>query len=86
MSEDIFVRTKQLLEHYVQELDRHSLGDEHADQAQAIIDELNTLIKNKAFIKHLEEEIDEEERKMVSEDIAAEILNGKFCIGGNCED
>jgi len=86
MSEDIFVRTKQLLEYYVQELDRHSLGDEYADQAQAIIDELKTLIKNKAFIKHLEEEIDEEERKMVSEDIAAEILNGKFCIGGNCED
>lgn len=86
MSEDIFMRVKRLLENHVEVLNKHSIGDEHADEAQAIIDELNVLIKNKAFIEHLEEEIEEEERKMVSDDIAQEILNGKFCVGGNCED
>jgi len=86
MSDDIFMRVKRLLENHVEVLNKHSIGDEHADEAQAIIDELNVLIKNKAFIEHLEEEIEEEERKMVSDDIAQEILNGKFCVGGNCED
>lgn len=86
MSDDIFMRVKRLLENHVEVLNKHSIGDEHADEAQDIIDELNVLIKNKAFIEHLEHEIEEEERKMVSDDIAQEILNGKFCVGGNCED
>ena len=86
MSEDIFIRVKNLLQNHVEVLNKHSLGNEHAEEAQDIIDELNLLIENKAFIKHLEEEIEEEERKMVSDDIAEEILNGKYCVGGNCED
>lgn len=86
MSDEIFIRVKRLLENHVELLNKHSLGNEHADEAQDIIDELNLLIENKAFIKHIEEEINEEERKMVSDDIAQEILNGKFCVGGNCED
>lgn len=86
MSEDIFIRVKNLLENHVEVLNKHSMGDEHANEAQNIIDELNVLIKNKAFIKHLEHEIEEEERKMVSDDLAEEILNGKYCVGGNCED
>lgn len=86
MSDDIFIRVKSLLENHVELLNKHSLGNEHAEEAQDIIDELNLLIENKAFIKHLEEEIEEEERKMVSDDIAEEILNGKYCVGGNCED
>ena len=86
MSDDIFMRVKILLENHVEVLNKHSIGDEHADEAQDIIDELNVLIKNKAFIEHLEHEIEEEERKMVSDDIAQEILNGKFCVGSNCED
>lgn len=86
MSDDIFMRVKRLLENHVEVLNKHSIGDEHAEEAQDIIDELNLLIKNKAFIKHIEEEIEEEERKMISDDLAQEILNGKFCVGGNCED
>ena len=86
MSDEIFIRVKRLLENHVEVLNKHSIGDEHTEEAQAIIDELNVLIKNKAFIKHIEEEINEEERKMVSNDIADEILNGKYCVGGNCED
>jgi len=86
MSDDIFMRVKRLLENHVEVLNKHSLGNEHAEEAQDIIDELNLLIENKAFIKHIEKEIEEEERKMVSDDLAQEILNGKFCVGGNCED
>ena len=86
MSDEIFIRVKRLLENHVEVLNKNSIGDEHTEEAQAIIDELNVLIKNKAFIKHIEEEINEEERKMVSDDLAQEILNGKFCVGGNCED
>ena len=86
MSDDIFMRVKRLLENHVEVLNKHSIGDEHANEAQDIIDELNVLIKNKAFIEHLEHEIEEEERKMVSDDLAEEILNGKFCVGGNCDD
>jgi len=86
MSDDIFMRVKKLLENHVEVLNKHSIGNEHAIEAQAIIDELKILIKNKAFIKHIEKEIEEEERKMVSDDLAQEILNGKFCVGGNCED
>lgn len=86
MSDDLFLRVKKLLENHVKVLDKNSIGDEHAEEAQDIIDELNLLIKNRAFIEHLEEEINEEERKIMSEDIAQEILNGKFCVGGNCED
>ena len=82
MSDDIFIRVKKLLENHVDVLNKHSIGDDHAEEAQDIIDELNLLIKNKAFIEHLEHEIEEEERKMVSEDIADEILNKKYCVGG----
>ena len=86
MSDDIFIKTKRLLENHVEVLNKHSIGDEHAEEAQNIIDELNVLIKNKAFIEHLEHEIEEEERKMVSDDLAQEILNQKFCVGGRCDD
>ena len=86
MSDDIFIKTKRLLENHVQLLNEHSIGNPYADEAQDIVNELNILIKNKAFIKHLEKEIEEEERKMVSNDLADEILNGKFCVGGRCDD
>jgi len=86
MSDDIFIRTKRLLENHVDLLNQYSLGNPYADEAQNIVDELNVLIKNKAFIKHLEQEIEEEERKMVSEDLAEEILHGKYCVGGQCDD
>lgn len=33
-----------------------------------------------------EKPIDETKRRIVSEDLADEILNGKYCGGGNCDD
>jgi len=86
MSDDIFIRTKRLLENHVDLLNQYSIGNPYADEAQDIVNELNVLIKNKSFIRHLEQEIEEEERKMVSDDLAQEILNQKFCVGGQCDD
>jgi hypothetical protein len=86
VSEDIFIRTKKLLQAHVRKLEENNIEDENREEAEDIIDELDLLIKNKAFIEHLEEEIEEEERKMVSDGLAQEILNGKYCVGGNCED
>ena len=86
MSDDISIRTKRLLENHVDLLNQYSIGNPYADEAQDIVNELNVLIKNKSFIKHLEQEIEEEERKMVSDDLAQEILNQKFCVGGQCDD
>ena len=45
MSDDIFIRVKKLLENHVDVLNKHSIGDDHAEEAQDIIDELNLLIK-----------------------------------------
>lgn len=86
MSEDIFIRTKRLLQDHVRKLEENNIEDDNKEEAEAIIDELSLLIDNKAFIKHLEEEIEREEYRMVSDDIADEILNSKYCVGGNCED
>ena len=62
-----------------------SIGDTHVDDAQAIVDEINLLLKSDD-IQGLEKHIDDVERKVVSDDLADEILNAKFCVGGNCED
>jgi hypothetical protein len=74
MSNDLFMRIKRLLE-----------SQERTEESEAIIEELNVLLKSDACEK-IEHDIDEAERKMVSDDIADEILNGKYCVGGNCED
>ncbi len=74
MSNDLFIRIKRLLE-----------SQERTEESEAIIEELNVLLKSDAC-KKIEHDIDEAERKMVSDDIADEILNGKYCVGGNCED
>lgn len=86
MSEDIFIRTKRVLQDHVRKLEENNIEDDNKEEAEAIIDELSLLIENKAFIKHLEEEIEREEYRMVSDDIADEILNSKYCVGGSCED
>ncbi len=37
-------------------------------------------------LKEVEKHIDDAERKVVSDDLAQEILYGKHCIGGHCDD
>ena len=34
----------------------------------------------------MQKQIDETERRLVSDDLADEIINGKYCVGGACED
>tara|TARA_R110002012_G_scaffold109452_2_gene253276 strand:+ start:158 stop:415 length:258 start_codon:yes stop_codon:yes gene_type:complete len=85
MSSDLFQRIKSLLLDHVQILNEHSIGDTHVDDAQAIIDEINILLKS-GEVKNIENQIDETERKLMSEDLADEILNSKYCVGGSCED
>ena len=85
MSADLFRRTKSLLLDHIRLLNHHSIGDTHADDAQAIVDEISILLKSDE-IQALEQKIDDVERKVVSEDIADEILNGKYCVGGSCKD
>jgi hypothetical protein len=86
MSEQIFEKVRSLLKDHVRILNENSIGNEHAEEAEDIIAELDVLIKNKAFIQHIEKEIEAEERKIISDDLADEILNGKYCVGGSCDD
>ena len=85
MSQDLFKRVKVLLQNHVELLNEHRLGDTHVEDAENIIDELDILLKsNKA--SEIEKRIDVAERQAVSDDLADEILNGKYCVGGNCDD
>jgi len=85
MSQDLFKRVKVLLQNHVELLNEHRLGDTHVEDAENIIDELDILLKsNKA--SEIEKRIDVAERQAVSDDLADEILNGKYCIGGTCDD
>lgn len=81
---NLFVDIRRLLIKLTEELDDHSIGNEMRDDAQRIIDEIELLLKNKKFIDHIEDEIEEEEFRQVSDDIAEEILT-KSCPNGNCE-
>jgi hypothetical protein len=85
MSTDLFRRVRSLLHDHIELLNKHRIGDSHVEDAQVIIDELDLLLKTDA-IKDIEKNIDEIERKSVSDDLAQEILNGKYCVGGSCED
>jgi len=85
MSKDLFRRVKSLLKDNVQFLNEHSIGDTHVTDAENIIDEIDILLKS-GEVENIEKQIDETERKLVSDDLADEILNGKYCVGGNCED
>jgi len=85
MSSDLFKRTRSLLVDHIALLNEHKLGDAHVDDAQAIINEINLLLKS-GEIENIEKHINETERKVVSDDFADEILNGKYCVGGNCDD
>lgn len=85
MSQDLFKRVKSLLQDHIDILNQHRLGDSHVEDAQAIIDEITILLQSNE-LKDIEHQIDEVERKLVSDDLAEEILNGKYCVGGSCED
>lgn len=85
MSQDLFKRTRSLLLDHIRLLNEHRLGDTHVDDAQALIDEINILLQSDE-LKQIEQRIDDAERKIVSEDLAEEILNAKYCVGGHCED
>lgn len=85
MSQDLFKRTRSLLLDHIRLLNEHRLGDTHVDDAQALVDEIDILLQSEE-LKYIEERIDDAERKIVSEDLAEEILNAKYCVGGHCED
>jgi hypothetical protein len=85
MSADLFKRVKALLKDHVDLLNEHKLGDSHVDDAEAIIEEIEVLIKS-GEAPNIEKRIDVAERQAVSDDIADEILHGKYCIGGTCDD
>ena len=85
MSQDLFRRVRSLLQDHVRLLNQYSLGDIHVEEAEGIIDEINILLQSDE-VKNIEHQIDEAERKLISEDLANEIINGKYCVGGNCED
>jgi len=85
MSKDLFRRTRSLLLDHIRLLNQHRLGDTHVEDAQGIVDEINILLQSDE-LKEIEQHIDDAERRIVSEDLADEILNGKYCVGGHCED
>ena len=85
MSQDLFKRVKGLLQNHIELLNEHRLGDTHVEDAQNIIEELNILLKSDKA-SEIEKRIDVAERQAVSDDLADEILNGKYCVGGNCDD
>ena len=85
MNQDLFARIKSLLQDHVVLLNEHKLGDAHVEDAEAIIDEINILLKSDKA-GDIEKRIDVAERQAVSDDLADEIINGKYCIGGTCED
>ena len=85
MSQDLFRRVRSLLLDHIRLLNQHRLGDTHVQDAEAIVDEINMLLQSDD-LKIIEQHIDDAERKIISEDLADEIINGKYCVGGNCED
>jgi len=85
MSDELFSRLKRYLTHYVDLLNQHSIGDERVEDIESIISELEIFLRTDS-VKQVEQEINNAERQQMTDDIADEILNGKHCIGGNCED
>ena len=85
MSKDLFKRTRSLLQDHIRILNEHRIGDTHVEDAEAIISEIELLLKSDAVDK-IEDQIDEVERMIVSDDLAQEILNARYCVGGSCDD
>jgi len=85
MMTDLFVKIKNLLTNHIELLNKYSLGDTHVADAEAIIEELNILLRSDE-LKQVEQYVEDAERRQLSEELAEEIIGGKYCIGGNCED
>ena len=85
MSAQLFSKLKHYLIAYADEINKHSLGDERVEEIQVMVDELSLLLKSDE-VQQIEHQIDEAERKLVSEDLAQEILNARYCVGGSCDD
>ena len=86
MSDDLFSRLKHYLKHYVDLLnEQHTTDNERVKDIEAMIEEINLFLKTDA-VEKVEEEINNAELQQMSDDIADEILHGKHCIGGSCED
>ena len=86
MSKELFTKVRSLLKDHVRNLNEHSIGNDSAEEAENIIAELDLIMSNKHFIEHLEKEIDIEEHKQISDDLADEILSrGQHFPSGNCD-
>jgi len=85
MSDELFRRIRYLLKDHIELLHKYSIGDKHLEQTESIVNELDIFLKTDK-VKEIEKTIDEVERKQVSEDLADDILNGKHCVGGSCDD
>ena len=85
MSTELFSRIRGLLKDHIELLNKHSIGDNHLQQAENIVNELDIFLRTDS-VKKVEEVIDNAERQQMTDDIADEILNGKYCVGGSCDD
>ena len=77
MSQDLFGRIKIILEDHVKMLNELKAGDPHAEEAESIIEEINILLKSDKA-GEIEKRIDVAERQALSDDLADEIISGKY--------
>ena len=82
MSQDLFGRIKIILEDHVKILNELKVGDPHAEEAESIIEEINILLKSDKA-GEIEKRIDVAERQALSDDLADEIISGKYCVRGS---
>ena len=85
MSDTLFKRIRHLLKDHIALLNKHSLGDTHVEQAENIVDELDIFLRTDS-VAEVEQAISNAEKQQMVDDIADEILNGKHCVGGSCDD
>ena len=85
MSDTLFKRIRHLLKDHIALLNKHSLGDTHVEQAENIADELDIFLRTDS-VAEVEQAISNAEKQQMVDDIADEILNGKHCVGGSCDD
>ena len=85
MSDTLFKRIRHFLKDHIALLNKHSLGDTHVEQAENIVDELDIFLRTDS-VAEVEQAISNAEKQQMVDDIADEILNGKHCVGGSCDD
>jgi|TARA_R110002111_G_C5681381_1_gene343787 hypothetical protein len=84
MEHHLLTDTRRLLMDFVVLLNKHSIGNEETVEANRIIEELTYVLKNPELVDTIETQIEEEEHKQMSQDIADEILS-HGCPNGNCD-